>query len=77
LFVNLVCSANIAYSRALPDGIVEVMSEGVVRANRAVWELASQKHVREYDELLEEARTGEQLAACEREILEPVLRRSP
>jgi SAM-dependent methyltransferase len=53
------------------------MSEGVVRANRAVWELASQKHVREYDELLEEARTGEQLAACEREILEPVLRRSP
>jgi hypothetical protein len=77
LFVNLVCSANIAYSRALSDGIVEVMSEGVVRANRAVWELASQKHVREYDELLEEARTGESLAACEREILEPVLRRSP
>jgi hypothetical protein len=45
LFVNLFYSANIAYSRALPDGIVEVMSDGVVRANRAVWELASQKHV--------------------------------
>ena len=37
------------------------MSEGIVRANRAVWDLASQKHVRDYDELLEEARTGEQL----------------
>jgi hypothetical protein len=44
------------------------MSEGVVRANRAVWDLASQKHVREYNELLEEARTGEPLTACEREI---------
>lgn len=28
------------------------MSEGVVRANRAVWDLASQKHIREYDELI-------------------------
>ena len=53
------------------------MADGVVRANRAVWDLASQKHVREYNELLEEARTGEPLAACEREILEPVFRRSP
>ena len=75
--MNLFYSANIAYSRALPDGIVEVMSEGVVRANRAVWELASQKHVWEYDELLEEAGTGEPLTAYEREILEPLLRRSP
>jgi hypothetical protein len=44
-----------------PDGavgIVEVMSEGVVWANRAVWEFASQKHIREYNELLEEARKG-------------------
>ena len=75
--MNLVCSANIAYSRALPDGIVEVMSEGIVRANRAVWDLASQKHVRDYDELLEEARTGEPLTTYERKILGPLLRRSP
>lgn len=75
--MNLVCSANIAYSRALPDGIVEDMSEGIVRANRAVWDLASQKHVRDYDELLEEARTGEPLTTYERKILGPLLRRSP
>ena len=35
------------------------------------------KHVRDYDELLEEARTGEPLTTYERKILEPLLRRSP
>ena len=54
------------------------MSEdGVVRANRAVWELASQKHVREYDELLAEARAGQPLTRDELEILNPILQLRP
>src|SRR5262245_62191120 len=48
-----------------------------VRRNRVAWEAASEKHVREHHELLEQARTGSSLAACELEILEPLLRSSP
>lgn len=49
----------------------------VVRSNRVAWESASQKHVREYDELLEQARVESSLAAPERTVLEPLLRLRP
>jgi SAM-dependent methyltransferase len=49
----------------------------VVRGNRVVWEQASQKHVREYDELLEQARGDELLFPRELELLAPVLRDRP
>jgi SAM-dependent methyltransferase len=48
-----------------------------VRANRSAWEAASQKHVREYDELLAEAATGSSLAEAERDLLREILGRSP
>lgn len=53
------------------------MSEHVVRMNRAVWESASYKHVREYDDLLRQALTGESLTVAELEMLGPILRRGP
>ena len=49
----------------------------VVAGNRVVWERASTKHVREYDELLEEARGEGRLFARERALLAPVLANSP
>ncbi|MGW6281499.1 class I SAM-dependent methyltransferase [Kribbella sp. NPDC055071] len=49
----------------------------VVRGNRVVWERASEKHVREYDELLEQARGDELLFARELELLGPVLKGRP
>ena len=39
--------------------------EPQVDANRLVWESASEKHVREYDDLLAEARAGGSLVASE------------
>jgi ubiquinone/menaquinone biosynthesis C-methylase UbiE len=48
-----------------------------VAANRVAWEKASQKHIREYDELLVEAAEGRALRARELELLEPVLRERP
>src|SRR4051794_38897196 len=51
--------------------------ESEVRANRDTWDLASGKHVREYDQLLAEAVTGSSLAAPEREVLGPLLRTGP
>ena len=48
-----------------------------VRANRSAWEAASQKHVREYDELLAEAATGSSLAKVEHDLLREILGRSP
>ena len=53
------------------------MTDPVVRANRAVWEDASLKHVREHDELLEEARRGGSLNAVELEVLGPLLQDAP
>ncbi|HWO68083.1 MAG TPA: class I SAM-dependent methyltransferase [Umezawaea sp.] len=47
------------------------------RRNRAAWEAASQKHVREYDELLEEARNTTSLFPREEELLRPLMRTSP
>jgi SAM-dependent methyltransferase len=48
-----------------------------VARNRVVWEQASQKHVREYDELLAQASRRESLNADELRLLEPVLRDRP
>jgi len=48
-----------------------------VRSNRVAWESASQKHVREYDELLQQAREESSLAGPERSVLEPLLRARP
>ncbi|MFI5732608.1 class I SAM-dependent methyltransferase [Kribbella sp. NPDC051587] len=49
----------------------------VVRGNRVVWEQASTKHVREYDELLEQARGGVGLFPRELELLGTVLAGGP
>lgn len=48
-----------------------------VAANRVAWEKASEKYVREYDELLAEAAERRALWARELELLEPVLRKRP
>ena len=49
----------------------------VTRANRTAWEAASQKHVREYGDLLAQAADGSSLTATERELLREVLGCSP
>jgi ubiquinone/menaquinone biosynthesis C-methylase UbiE len=49
----------------------------VVASNRVVWEQASQKHLREYDELLASAQADNQLFARERELLAPLLAEAP
>jgi SAM-dependent methyltransferase len=48
-----------------------------IRRNRAAWETASQKHVREYGELLRLARARASLAECEVRLLSPLLASSP
>jgi hypothetical protein len=48
-----------------------------VQRNRVAWEAASEKHVREYQELLETARSRSSLAQCELDILRPLLISSP
>jgi SAM-dependent methyltransferase len=47
------------------------------RANRAAWEVASEKHIREYSELLALAAAGTSLNDTERELLRTILRSSP
>ena len=47
------------------------------RANRTAWETASQKHLREYQDLLAQAAAGSSLVETERELLRAILRRSP
>ena len=47
------------------------------QANRTAWESASQKHVREYQDLLAQAAAGSSLIGTERDLLRDVLRRSP
>lgn len=49
----------------------------VVARNRAVWEQASQKHVREAYALLDQARARSSLAASELEVLRPLLASAP
>jgi hypothetical protein len=51
--------------------------DSTTRANRAAWEAASVKHVREYDDLLAQAASGSSLTGTERDLLGPVLRSSP
>jgi SAM-dependent methyltransferase len=51
--------------------------DATTRANRGAWEAASDKHVREYDDLLAEATHGNSLTGAERELLAPVLRGRP
>lgn len=51
--------------------------DATTRANRVVWEAASAKHVREYDDLLAQAASGSSLTAAERAMLGPVLRSAP
>jgi ubiquinone/menaquinone biosynthesis C-methylase UbiE len=45
----------------------------VVARNRSVWEEASQKQVREYQNLLDSAKARSSLARCELEVLRPLL----
>jgi SAM-dependent methyltransferase len=47
------------------------------RANRSAWETASHKHLREYDELLAEARAGGSLTRIEHALLDPLLAEAP
>lgn len=48
-----------------------------VRHNREAWEAASQKHIREYQELLTQARTQSSLFDSELELLRPILASAP
>lgn len=41
------------------------------------WEAASQKHVREYDDLLAQAASGSSLTSTERDLLQAILRSAP
>ncbi|GAA3464528.1 hypothetical protein GCM10018963_65410 [Saccharothrix longispora] len=45
--------------------------------NRRAWESASEKHVREYDDLLAQARNRSSLVPLELDLLGPVLASSP
>lgn len=51
--------------------------DATTASNQAAWQSASQKYVREYDELLERARSGGSLLACELELLRPLLAAAP
>ena len=48
-----------------------------VRLNRAAWEAASEKHIREYQGLLQQARVQSSLTECELDVLRPLLVSSP
>lgn len=48
-----------------------------VRQNRVAWETASQKHVREYDEHLAQARDSSSLLQRELDVLRPLLATAP
>lgn len=49
----------------------------ITRANRRAWETASDKHVREYDDLRAEAASGSSLVDLERTLLREVLSTAP
>jgi SAM-dependent methyltransferase len=57
-------------------GIVEDM-DPEVEANRTAWEAASEKHVREYQDLLLQATRHTSLLECELDLLGPLLVSSP
>jgi SAM-dependent methyltransferase len=48
-----------------------------VELNRAAWDEASDKHVREYSDLLQQARDHSSLVDCELDILRPLLSSAP
>jgi SAM-dependent methyltransferase len=48
-----------------------------VQANRIAWDTASQKHIREYDELLAAAAGGSSLNEAEQRLLAPLLEHRP
>nr|MDT0657209.1 class I SAM-dependent methyltransferase [Micromonospora sp. DSM 115978] len=49
----------------------------ITAANRHAWEAASQKHVREYDDLRAQAADGSTLVDTERDLLREILRKRP
>ena len=51
--------------------------DATTRANRGAWEKASQKYVREYEDVLAQAAAGTSLVDPEHDLLSEVLRRSP
>jgi SAM-dependent methyltransferase len=51
--------------------------DAVTETNRAAWEAASQKHVREYDDLLALAESGSSLNEVERGLLRDILDGAP
>ena len=51
--------------------------DSVTRANRRAWDAASEKHVREYDDLLAQAASGSSLNDTERGLLREILRAAP
>ncbi|MFI5908094.1 class I SAM-dependent methyltransferase [Dactylosporangium sp. NPDC051541] len=51
--------------------------DSVTRRNREIWEAASRKHVSEYDELLDEARSRSPFFPAEAELLAPLLEDGP
>jgi SAM-dependent methyltransferase len=60
-----------------PERVEHRLVDPTTRANRHAWETASEKHVREYADLLAEAAAGSSLRPVERELLGEVLRRAP
>jgi SAM-dependent methyltransferase len=51
--------------------------DDTTRANRAIWDRASEKYVREYDDLLAEVAEGTPLFPVERRLLGDILRAGP
>ena len=49
----------------------------VVQSNRNAWEAASEKYVREHEDLLSQAARGSLLVASELDLLRPLMRSSP
>jgi SAM-dependent methyltransferase len=60
---------------AAADSIVDM--DPTTRANRAAWETASQKYVREYDDILAGAAAGTSLFDTERALLKEILAAAP
>jgi SAM-dependent methyltransferase len=53
------------------------VDDSTILSNKTAWETASQKHIREYGELLAQAATGESLIDTERTLLRDVLAGAP
>ncbi|WP_328346742.1 class I SAM-dependent methyltransferase [Micromonospora sp. NBC_00421] len=55
----------------------DMMDDPTTLTNKIAWETASQEHVREYDDLLAQAATGDSLLDIERDLLRDVLAHAP